>query len=79
MNFTLRHIVINPDETEREFIVAANRVWYESAGEENTSTGIVRYDQGHNSPLQSIEGAGKVYVTNENGKTVATYHLGYTD
>ena len=79
MNFTLRHIYETNNDREHEFIIAANRVWFDSRGEEENHTGKVLYDNGPNTPVQFLSGAGKVYVTNENGKTVATYHLGYQD
>ena len=79
MNFTLRHIFETKNNREHEFIIAANRVWFDSEGEAETTLGKVMYDNGPDTPTGFISGSGKVYVTNESGKTVATYTLGYHD
>jgi len=81
MTFTLKHIVEFPNGNTKEHVVQADEIIYKSIGEEHESKGVLYYgaDEDRGMLTKKLEGAGRVYVVNEGGKTVAAYHLGYLD
>lgn len=76
MTFTLKHCMETPKGDERESIISAENVSYETKGQEDDLRGTVYYNDGDDTPTHRISGSGTVYVMNEFGKTVATYWLG---